>query len=288
MDRRTFVTGAVALALTPGALMADPAVPQNLADRLGELERRLAALERSPQLEHSSVRRGGLTVYDEDGVRAARLGQALTDTSAGAEFYASDGQTRLLQVGRSFTQVNEVSVRALQGETGGYGARFGRFGNFVAGDGTYITGLNINDLYDYTLVQISSEKGWDRPLIPLPSRKADDAYSLTSGSFVPTWRSASKLLYARYAYIEVVAGTDAGTTAEVRIVHGAVTTAVRTVPAGSAGTTLVWRWDMTGSNLFDHSFVVEARRTGGAGSVRIYDPVINLGRGDGVHTTTGI
>lgn len=268
--------------------MADPAVPQTLADRLAELDRRLAALERSPQLGFSSVRQGGLTVYDDAGVRAARLGQSMSSSEAGAEFYAADGETRLLYAGRNFTTVQEVSVRAIQTETGGIGARFGRFGNFVAGDGSYITGLNVNSTFDQPLVQISSEVGWDRPLIPVPTRKADDAYTLTSGSFVPTWRADAEFIQARYAYIELVVATDAGTTAEVRVTHGTVTTAARSVAAGSAGTTLNWKWDMTGSNLIDHAFVVEARRTGGAGSVRVYDPIINLGRGNGVHTTSGI
>ena len=35
---------------------------------------------------------------------------------------------------------------------------------------------------------------------------------------------------------------------------------------------------MTGSNLVDHAFVVEARCTSGAGAIRVYDPVICLGR----------
>lgn len=55
--------------------MADPAVPQTLADRLAALERRLASLERSPQLQNSSLTGGTITALNDSGQRVAEFGQ---------------------------------------------------------------------------------------------------------------------------------------------------------------------------------------------------------------------
>lgn len=286
MDRRTFLAGAAALALG-GHRMPDPSVPGNLADRLRRLEQRLTALEMSPQLVLSSVREGGLNIYDDSGVKAARLGtSSVAPDQAGLELLDSGGNV-LLHVGRVGADGNEVSLRGV-GAGGGFGVTVGRFPDQINALGEYVTGAQVLDEFLLPVMQVSSEEAWQRPLIPVHARKADDFYQLNSGSYVPTWRATAQGLYCRYAYIQVVAATDAATTADVRVTHGTGTSAAQSVAAGSAGTTLTWRWDMAGSNIVDHTFTVEARRTGGAGNVRVYDPVICLGRPDGTVTNTGI
>lgn len=286
MDRRTFLAGAAALAIG-GPRMPDMTVPGNLGDRLSQIERRLAQLELSPQLVLSSVRDGGLNIYDDNGVKAARLGtSSVSSNQAGLELFDGDGNV-LLYVGRIGTDGDEVTVRAV-GEDGGFGVTVGRFPDQLNALGEYITGAQVLDGFLYPVMQVSSEEAWQRPLIPVHARKADDYYAISSGSYTPAWRANAQGLYCRYAYIQIVGAADAATAGEIRISHGTVTTSAQAIPTASAGTTLTWRWDMTGSNLVDHAFVVEARRTSGAGAIRVYDPVICLGRPDGTVSTTGL
>lgn len=54
--------------------MSDPAVPDNLASRLRELEWRIRNLETSPRLRSSSVKGGALSVLDDNGQEVVHLG----------------------------------------------------------------------------------------------------------------------------------------------------------------------------------------------------------------------
>jgi hypothetical protein len=59
--------------------MSDPATPQTLASEFADLNRRLAALERSPQLKSSSIKGGALTIYDASGNAIVQMGEIDTD-----------------------------------------------------------------------------------------------------------------------------------------------------------------------------------------------------------------
>ena len=55
--------------------MSDPALPQDLHTHIRALERRIAALERSPQLVSSSIKGGAIRVLDSSGNEIGVIGQ---------------------------------------------------------------------------------------------------------------------------------------------------------------------------------------------------------------------
>ena len=76
--------------------MTDPALPQSLITELSDLKRRLAALERSPQLKSSSIKGGTLKVLDSSWNSILEAGEIGVDgdttTSAGLTITTPGGE----------------------------------------------------------------------------------------------------------------------------------------------------------------------------------------------------
>lgn len=81
--------------------MTDPALPQTLLTEISDLKRRLAALERSPQLKSSSIKGGTLRVLDASGNPILEAGEINIDggtaTSDGLRISTPGGEP-VLQV----------------------------------------------------------------------------------------------------------------------------------------------------------------------------------------------
>ena len=88
--------------------MAQPVLPKDLIDRIVDLERRLIALERTPQLTQTSIKDGTLTVLDAAGVVRVKIGKDGTDY--GVKVYDAAGanpvQLATLAFGPNYDQVD--------------------------------------------------------------------------------------------------------------------------------------------------------------------------------------
>lgn len=87
--------------------MAQPVLPDDLIDRIVDLERRLIALERSPQLTQTSIKDGALTVLDAAGVVRVKIGKDGTDY--GVKIYDAAGVNAVslatLAFGQNYAEV---------------------------------------------------------------------------------------------------------------------------------------------------------------------------------------
>jgi hypothetical protein len=106
---------------------------------------------------------------------------------------------------------------------------------------------------------------------------ATSLFPCTSGSFVPTFNAAVLTATSEALAVSVPWTTDVGTTGEVRLnnfVLGGAVTSARSLPANSSGIeTFCWLHQQpVGSTPFRPR--VDARRTGGAGNVNIFEPYI--------------
>lgn len=268
--------------------MADLTSNPSIGRLLAEIDRRLRALETAPQLGVSSIRKGGLNVYQDGGPIAVRLGEATGEVGmSGAEFYDENGVARLW-IGR-VQGTDLITMHAANSDDfiTLFVGRTELGGN--APPNTPAVGIEmLSSGFFGRLLAVTSEEGFDAPQVPIPARKAGDAVGpISSGAFTASWRAQADMLRTRYASVEVVVQTTGTATAEARVNHGNGNTSVRSIGAGSSGTTCIWRWDF-GEAWDTHAFTIEVRVTGGSGNIFVYEPIVQLGRGFGSYTLTGI
>lgn len=205
--------------------MADMTVPRTLADRLADIERRLRAMERAPQLQDSSLTGGSITALNDAGQRVAEYGELV---GGGYGFAVNDANT-----------LNSV---------------------FVMNDSN---GLSAPDRHH----------GW---------RDANASVNVTSATFVPVYRTLVLIPASRVVQVVVVTLQGAGTTGELRLsIGGVASTAVKTLPAGvQTDTIFMWAHGQPiGLGAAPQGWVLEARRTAGAGNVTVFEP-------DGLHESS--
>ena len=160
------------------------------------------------------------------------------------------------------------------------------------GDGTL--GIAVHDSSGNTSF-LADNLGPALPQLAVPTRVLAQFTPVTSGTFVSVTAGTIELLLHNAVRTRITWANDAGTTGEVRIREvgsGATTSAVAT-GAGTSGD-VDFHW-LHGQTLFTdpHVFVLEARRTGGAGNCNIYgnDGGLVFYRGDEMlppATNTGI
>lgn len=87
--------------------MAGQQFPDDLFAQLRDLERRLVALERSPQLTQASIKDGALTVFDAAGIARVKIGKDGTDY--GVKIYDAAGVNAVslatLAFGQNYAEV---------------------------------------------------------------------------------------------------------------------------------------------------------------------------------------
>jgi hypothetical protein len=136
-------------------------------------------------------------------------------------------------------------------------------------------GIIVNDADGTTPRLWIDESGIRAPYLASPFVAADDYKTVASATFVVTHRAQVEQITSEGVYAWVTAGSDVGTTGEVRLrnTDTGVTTQAMTVPAASSGTVQQFRW-LHGSLLSAGPIVfeVQARRTAGAGNVNVYRP----------------
>jgi hypothetical protein len=119
-----------------------------------------------------------------------------------------------------------------------------------------------------------NDDGYRDPWLPHPMVVASAFTTTTSATFVPVYQGQVQIVTHKGVSISVVVNTDAGTTGEFRLKNTdtGTTTSTVSVPAlGSVSQTFQW---LHGSALGGGPvrFDVEARRTGGAGNVTVFQP----------------
>lgn len=150
-------------------------------------------------------------------------------------------------------------------------------GDFVGPDGAPDTGLHFpNDR-----VGMSQEHGLFRPRLQVEARTLNVTQNTTSGTFSTLWQFVTRSM-ASGVEVTFACATDAATSAELRLEvirsgGGTSYSAVKTVPASNPSTYFTWLLDLRaitnpvtiGQPLFLN---VQARRTGGAGTVYVFQP----------------
>lgn len=221
--------------------MADISVPQTIADRLYDVERRLSAMERSPQLGTSSIKGGRLRVLRASGAPVAAFGEDSTNT-VGSVLYDSSGN-----VIAAFGQVPAL--------TGADGVQLG-----ATADPTLLWNATDGQLRPHQISVFSP---------------ANNAVVITSGAFTLAHDCWFERAQTMYLHTRFDVGVDAGCSAEVRLVHfGGSTTNVlslSSVPGQIFNVQLAWVPSSLALNATAR-FRLEARRTAGAGTINVYPP----------------
>lgn len=220
--------------------------PTSLDADLREIRRRLQTME--------GAERAALTsISDDQGrmlVNLTRDGLIFYDPATGAEILRLDG--------------SGLSMYDAQGDLRT------RIGEIATGYGMQV--LDAGGTFERLRVD---EAGFRHPYFAHPWSKADDFVTVTSGTFATVFRSRVDLITSEGLYAWVTAGSDVGTTGEFRLRDGwsGATTAAVAVPDGSTGTEQQFRW-LHGEALSAGpiTFELQARRTSGAGDVRVYAP----------------
>lgn len=92
--------------------MAQPVLPKDLIDRIVDLERRLVALERTPQLTQTSIKEGTLTVLDAAGIVRVKIGKDGTDYGVKVYDAAGANPVSLAQLGFGQAYAEVVAEQA--------------------------------------------------------------------------------------------------------------------------------------------------------------------------------
>ena len=221
--------------------MADSTVTPTLARMLSDMERRLRALEGSPQLGSSSIKGGSLRILRADGTPVASIG-AVDANTVGTQLYAADGS-----VLAAFGQVPALS-----------GA----------------DGVQLGPTAQPTLLWNATD-GMLRPhQISVFSLNAG-AYGTTSGSFGLAADCYFERAAARYFHFRTVIGIDAGCTGEFRMTcsSGDTSNVISVASVGGAIYDLQLSWAPPALTLNSAArFELQSRRTAGAGTIYVYNP----------------
>lgn len=258
IPRRSFLGLAAAFAAL-GGRMIDPTSPDSLAARFAEMERRLAALERSPQLTNSSIKGGSVRILNAGGDAIAVVGD--TDVGQGVAVYDGAG-------------VVVARLGSLDGTVPG-----GRQGIQIGAN----PNSSANDWLD-----VSRENGISFPFLGHAWHDPSSYKVVTSGSFTTVWQCQVELVASTDVLFTVDYSADAATTGELRIVAATATSSTKTIAAAAFGTGRVeWRHGLAlgGGPI---GFEVQARRTSGVGNINVYQPTgLHTGRTSGA-TTGGL
>jgi len=240
--------------------MSDPALPQDLQSHIRALERRIVALERSPQIANASIKGGALTVYDASGNPVVILGNYTGDYHG-------------LQV--LDTSGNEILVA----------------GEFEGATTDHI-GARIQTSTGADLFFASESAGTPIPRHVTPWRQGPtaDVVSTTSSSYVKVWESRIPEAYTLGIYTQFVVTLDAADEATIKVVRGGDATD-EVVLDGSTATqwtvTLNWLHGLT-RGTGPHTFEVQAKRSAGTtASVNIFEPSQGLTQQTGNGATSG-
>jgi hypothetical protein len=214
---------------------------------IAKMQKEIAELQRANRLVGNIPQGQSIIVVDPaDNSYVARIGLMEDEVSVGSEFYDPAGNV-IARIGQISGGNNGMEI-----------------GDSPSGFST--------DTWLY-----ASEAGLALPYITHSTYKADDFYTVTSGTFTAGYRYWMELLsYQRVKFPNCVVQTAVGTTAEFRIhclTTGNSTSAVAVGSGATVNQTFVW--DVSAFlNVGFGPFVFElqARRTGGAGNVFIYAP----------------
>lgn len=233
--------------------MTSPA-PEDTAQIIADLLRRIEALERSPQLTVSSIRDGRLAVVDENG-------------------------DEHLVIGR-FREANPD-------DGGRYSGPFfdpARYGLALLTDGGTVTRLLVGDYADGRGMFLAQDdgSGYLRQLIAATESgglrapewgsswmriEPGDQVVVSSGSWTTAWRSWIRSVYHDVCQAYVSVYSDVGTTGEIRLIElvSGRQTSAKTVPSGTnEDFELKWEHgvDLDSPN---RAWDLQMRVTGGAG-----------------------
>jgi len=226
--------------------MLDPALPHSLEDEIISLKRRLAALERSPQLLSSSIEGGALRILDESGNEIVSLG----------EYAAGYHGIRVKD-----TSGNEIVVA-------------GEFAGATVDE----LGFRVRNAAGYSVAKFADGKGVGIPQRSHPWRlgPAGTLFSTSSASFVKVYDARIWALDADAMQSSLIVTLNAADTAELYIkIEGSTQTDTVSMP-GSTRTqwTVDLKWDHAhtlGAGPFNIG--VYARRSAGStADINVYEP----------------
>jgi len=155
----------------------------------------------------------------------------------------------------------------------------GSFGGWDNPAGNAGARFSLVDKSDNIAVEVTGDyDGLAFPHAQTPWRNPNDHIDVTSGSFTGTYNAYAENPAYETVKISFAAVTDVGTTGEVRIREGysGATTDAIAIPSDYNGyVTFEWivpgmsvGWGDSGNATVD--FIIEARRTGGAGAVGVW------------------
>ncbi len=222
--------------------MGNVNLPDDFVSRVAKLEADLAELRKNSGLRNAVITQGGLTVKDDTGNTLFQVGdfEAGGEPALGFAAFRPDGTTQFW----GYT---------LKDGSGGFWGGWDQSGNtIVSEDGV-------------------SGQGLATPYIPVPFVDADSvvpAVTTTSASFTPVqlaiWLKQHPRLFVRL----IVRSSAAATTGEVRMTVGGVQYGA-TIPVAAND----WLYKeigpiaVPGGHLSTNEVLIEARRTGGAGTI---------------------
>lgn len=222
----------------------------DLEQRLRDLEQRVDA-QFNRTLRHSILPEGSVTILNAAGGTRAIL------DAVGLRLYDDAGNLVLNLSGAGLSVLDNAGLtRVLLGliSAGNYGAR-------------------VRDAANGIKLSVEGD-GFKDPWLAHPWRKVitPDRESTASASFVDTWGSRIENIGHLGVVATVAWVTDPGTTAEIRLRRSTSNTSAVALAAGSSGAQQ-FRW-LHGATLDTgpHDFLIQARVTGGAGSVHIDQP----------------
>jgi len=239
----------------------------DLIDRIVQLERRLSALERTPQAPNTGVNTGGITikggvldVIRDDATNEGRI-------SAGSNVVVNGEDGMSLVVYRSDT------VPGADFTSGQPSLELTTVDGFVADPSFCFPTVRVMDKSGDTILSDSTNyrRGMDDPIMH-QSFTTGVYQSSTSGTFAFIM-SAEWYMYHAHCRIRVLVQNDGGNTSELRVTeNGGTFTQTTSVPSGAFQymDLIVKRSSMVsqGSNGNVAALNLEHRRTGGAGTIR--------------------
>jgi len=226
--------------------MHDPALPHELGDEIRELKRRLAALERSPQVLNAAIEGGALRILDASGNEIVSLGEYATGYHG----------LRVMD-----TSGNEILV----------------VGEYLGASADEV-GLRVRNAAGYSVAKFADGKGVGIPQRSHPWRlgPAGALFSTTSASFVKVYDARIWALDADAMQSSLLVTLNAADTAELYVkIEGSTQTDTVSMP-GSTRTqwTVDLKWDHAhtlGAGPFNIG--VYARRSAGStADINVYEP----------------
>lgn len=218
--------------------------PETLETRLNELKERIEKLETAPRAPHTTVQNGSFRIVNDNGQLIVLLDK------------------------------NGLRMFDLAGLTRAFVGNLDGLGNF---------GVRVRDGDNGIRFSIEND-GYKDPWLAHPWRnqQAPDRVSTTSAAFISAWTATPEIITHEGCSVTAAWVTDVGTTGEVRLTcdgSGGATSAVA-LPAGASGVQQ-FQW-LHGSALGTGptSFRLQVRRTSGAGSVHLDQPISALALAD--------